>query len=160
MFPQCEGSHGGVVLSNGLIDADVFQLTKAAFLVNLDECERADKLVGAPEVFYEEVGDRNGFCSSCDSNAPLPGLKEFLSGGCFVGVENASSDNFAYPFSDLNWSDIWSRGCCMGWWGLGSAGGLDGCLLTLRRGWFCCFKVAVTVCVMVQLCGQEGTLCG
>ena len=74
MFPQCKGSHGGVILSNGLIDADVLELSKAVFLVNLDECERAGKLVGAPEVFDEEVGDGDGFCSSCDSDAPLPGL--------------------------------------------------------------------------------------
>ncbi len=43
-------------------------------LVNLDECERAGELVGVPEVFDEEVNDGNGFCSSCDSDAPLPGL--------------------------------------------------------------------------------------
>ena len=95
MFPQCEGSHGGVVLSNGLVDADVFQLAEAVLLVDLVECEWTGELADAPEVLNEEVGDCNGFCSSCDSNAPLPGLKEFLSGGCFVGVENASSDNFA-----------------------------------------------------------------
>ena len=95
MFPQREGCHGGVLLSNSLIDADVFQLSKAVFLVNLDECERAGELVGAPEVFDEEVGDGNGFCSSCDPNAPLPGLQEFLCGGGFVGVEDAPCDDFA-----------------------------------------------------------------
>ena len=74
MLPQSEGSHGGVVLSNGLVDADVLELSEAVFLVDLDECERACKLVGAPEVLDEEVGDGYGFCSSCDSDAPLPGL--------------------------------------------------------------------------------------
>ena len=137
MFPQCEGSHGRVVLSNGLIDADVLQLSKAVFLVNLDECERAGELVGAPEVFDEEVGDRNSFCSSCGSNAPLPGLEEFLGGGCLVGVEDASSDNLRIHSPNLNRSNIWGCGCCVDWWSLGGVGGLDGCWLTLEQGWFC-----------------------
>ena len=68
---------------------------KQFFLVYLDKCEWTGELVGGPEVFNEEVGNRNGFCSSCDSNAPLSGLKEFPGGGCLVGVEDASSDNFA-----------------------------------------------------------------
>ncbi len=95
MFPKCEGSHGGVVLSDGLVDADVFKLTKAVFLVDLNECKRAGELVGVPEVLDEEVGDRDGFCSSCDSDAPLSGLEEFLSGRRLVGVEDAPSNDFA-----------------------------------------------------------------
>ena len=74
VLPLCEGSHGGVVLSNGLVDADVFQLTEAVVLVNLDECEWTGELVGAPEVFNEEVGNGYGFNSSRNSDAPLPGL--------------------------------------------------------------------------------------
>ena len=117
-----------MVLSNGLVDADVPQLTETVFfLAHLDECEWTGELVGAPEIFNEEAGDRNGFCSSCDSNAPQPGLEEFPGGGCLVGVEDASSDNFAYPFSNLNWSNIWGCGRCVGRWGLGGAGGLGGC---------------------------------
>ncbi len=85
MFPKCEGSHGGVVLSDGLVDADVFKLTKAVFLVYLNECKGLD----------EEVGDRDGFCSSCDSDAPLSGLEEFLGGRRLVGVEDAPGNDFA-----------------------------------------------------------------
>ena len=74
MFPQREGCHGRVVLSNGLIDADVLQLSKAICLANLDECERTGELVSAPEVLDEEVGDGYGFSSSRNSDSPLPGL--------------------------------------------------------------------------------------
>ena len=59
-----------MVLSDGLVDADVLQLAEAVFLVYLNECEWAGELVGGPEIFNEEVGDRNGFCSSCDSKCP------------------------------------------------------------------------------------------
>ncbi len=44
-----------MVLSDGLVDADVLQLTEAVFLVNLDEGEWTGELVGAPEIFNEEV---------------------------------------------------------------------------------------------------------
>jgi hypothetical protein len=138
-----------VILSNGLIDADVFELSKAVVLVNLDECERAGKLVGTPEVFDEEVSDGDGFCSSCDSDAPLSGLEEFLGGRRLVGVEDAPSDDFAYPFPNLNWTNIWGCGCCVDWWSLGGVGGLGGCWLTLKQGWFCRFEVTVAVRVMV-----------
>ena len=40
-----------MVLSNGFVDADVFELAEAVLLANLNECDRAGELVGAPEVF-------------------------------------------------------------------------------------------------------------
>ena len=47
---------------------------KQFFLVHLYDCDGACELVGAPEVFYEKVCDGDGFGSSGDANAPLPGL--------------------------------------------------------------------------------------
>ena len=35
-------------------------------------------MVGAPYVCNEEVRDGYGFCTSCDADAPLPGLKELF----------------------------------------------------------------------------------
>ena len=64
------------------------------FLVYLDKREWTGELAGVPEVLNQEVGDCNGFCASCDSNAPLSGLEKFLGGGWFVGVKTASSDDF------------------------------------------------------------------
>ena len=74
MFPECEWGHRRVVLCDSFVYADVFKLSEAVFLVHLYDCNGACELVGAPEVFYEKVCDGDGFGSSGDANAPLPGL--------------------------------------------------------------------------------------
>ena len=63
-----------MVLRDCFVYADVFELSEAVFLVYLYDCDGACELVGAPEVFNEEVCDGNGFGASGDANAPLPGL--------------------------------------------------------------------------------------
>ena len=74
MLPQGERSHCGVVLSDGVVDACVLQLSEAVILVDLDYCEWSREFVGSPEVFDHEVCDGYGFGTACDSDAPLSGL--------------------------------------------------------------------------------------
>ena len=60
MFIDCKWGQGGVVLFDGFVDADVFKLSKAVFLVYLNNGQGACDFVGEPHVFEKEVGDRDG----------------------------------------------------------------------------------------------------
>ncbi len=91
-FHSVSGAMVGVVTLDCFVDANVFELAASVILINLDDGNWAGELVGAPEVFNEEVCNRYCFSATRDADAPLPGLQEFLSGGCFVGIEDSSCD--------------------------------------------------------------------
>ena len=74
MFPQGEWGHGGVILSDGVVDAGVLELTETILLIDLDYRQWSCEFVVAPEVLDHEVRDGYGFGSTCNSNAPLSGL--------------------------------------------------------------------------------------
>ena len=60
-----------MILSDGVVDASVFELAEAIILVDLDDCEWSCEFVGAPEVFNHQVCDSYGLGASCDTDAPL-----------------------------------------------------------------------------------------
>ena len=63
-----------MVLSDGVVDASVFELSAAVLLVDLDYRKWSCEFVVAPKVLDHEVCDGDSFGSAGNSNSPLPGL--------------------------------------------------------------------------------------